>query len=243
MAKKLIWTDELVKKFWDHYSEDPKFYFTYQFADNICYQLKQYIDEADCIVDYGCGAGYLSEKLLASNKKVLGVDYSSDSVKKTEIFLSKEQGFMGAFLVEDALKEYEKKFDLAFVVEVIEHLSDEHLDSLVETVKKLVKPGGHIIFTTPNNENLESSMVYCPVTDATFHRWQHVRSWNRESISKYMQSHGLQMEKILETNFAFDQRSIKKEPIHIRLVRRLFKIYRYIPQLELKPHLACICRV
>lgn len=33
--------------------------------------------------------------------------------------------------------------------------------------------GGALIITTPNEENLEDNMVYCPVSNTIFHRWQH----------------------------------------------------------------------
>jgi hypothetical protein len=45
--------------------------------------------------------------------------------------------------------------------------------------------------TTPNNEDLELGMAYCPVSNTLFHRWQHVRSFTGESLSCLLSRHGI----------------------------------------------------
>jgi hypothetical protein len=54
---------------------------------------------------------------------------------------------------------------------------------------------------TPNRENLDESIVFCPDCGAAFHRWQHVRSWTPKSIILTMQNSGFQTVHVNETNF------------------------------------------
>ena len=41
--------------------------------------------------------------------------------------------------------------------------------------------------TTPNNEDLSKSLICNPIDGSLFHRWQHVRSWSKESLTKKLE--------------------------------------------------------
>jgi 2-polyprenyl-3-methyl-5-hydroxy-6-metoxy-1,4-benzoquinol methylase len=181
-AQPIVWDEKLVIKFWDYYSQYPEMYFTYQFGGNIVNVLSQKVEPGSTILDYGCGTGFLIKHFIKSGFETYATDTSSDSIDFVNKQYEGEKNFKGAYLLDDIFK-LNMKFDVIFVIEVIEHLTDEFLVPLVENVKKLGKPGTKIIFTTPNKENLDDSIVYCPVCDHTFHRWQHVRSWNVESLT------------------------------------------------------------
>lgn len=94
------------------------------------------------------------------------------------------------------------RFDGILSVEVIEHLSDERLESTLGLIKRLLQPGGVIVFTTPNDEDLAASRLYCPECDHVFHRWQHVRSWNRRSLSKLLAKRGFVDVRTWTTDFS-----------------------------------------
>ena len=70
--------------------------------------------------------------------------------------------------------------------EFIEHLTDEVLENTIKEIKRVIKPGGYLIVTTPNDENLQNETTICPECGCVFHRWQHVRSWNISSIKTYL---------------------------------------------------------
>ena len=88
------------------------------------------------------------------------------------------------------------------VVEIIEHLDDKMLAKCIDTIKALLGTGGVAIFTTPNEEDLTKSYVYCPESDVVFHRWQHVRSWSKESLTSFIQAHDLSVVDAFATNFS-----------------------------------------
>jgi 2-polyprenyl-3-methyl-5-hydroxy-6-metoxy-1,4-benzoquinol methylase len=228
----IVWDEKLVIKFWDYYSQFPEMYFTYQYGGNIVNKLSEQIKSGSSILDYGCGTGFLIKHFLNKGFETYGADTSSQSVETVNNKYKGEPNFKGAYLVENLLK-LDRKFDVIFVIEVIEHLTDEFLVPLIENVKKLGNPGCKITFTTPNDENLINSVVYCPVCDHTFHRWQHVRSWNEKTFTSFMEKHGLKTEICFATDFSNPPRDgIAKSLKHS--VRNFFYSS---PQ----PHLAAIC--
>ncbi|HPH19997.1 MAG TPA: methyltransferase domain-containing protein, partial [Haliscomenobacter sp.] len=85
---------------------------------------------------------------------------------------------------------------------VVEHISDEHLAQTFANILSLLKPGGLCMITTPNDEELSQNLVYCPHCNHYFHRWQHMRSWSKESLASYAESKGFKVKEVLETNFA-----------------------------------------
>jgi len=49
-----------------------------------------------------------------------------------------------------------------------------------------------VVITTPNNEDLELSQCYCPISNTLFHRWQHVRSFTEETLAALLAKHGIE---------------------------------------------------
>jgi hypothetical protein len=66
----------------------------------------------------------------------------------------------------------------------------------------LLAPGGVIVFTTPNDEDLGASRLYCPECDHVFHRWQHIRSWSAQSLSAFLTAQGFRDVKAWTTDFS-----------------------------------------
>lgn len=197
----LAWDEKLIIKFWDYYSHFPEKYFTYQFGGNIVNTLAKEVKPGSKILDYGCGTGFLIDHFLGKAFDTYGADTSPASVQFVNEKYKNRTAFKGAFLIDDILR-LDKRFDAIFIVEVIEHLTDEFLFPLISNVKRMINPGGKIIFTTPNNENLEDSEVYCPVCEHTFHRWQHMRSWSAESLSAVLKTNGLNVINCYGTDFS-----------------------------------------
>jgi len=233
-AAPIVWDENLVIKFWDYYSQYPELYFTYQFGGNIVNVLSQYVKPGAAILDYGCGTGFIIKHFIGKGFETYGADTSSQSVEFVNKQYKGEPNFKGAYLLEDLFK-LNKKFDVICVVEVIEHLTDEFLVLLVENVKKLGNPGSKIIFTTPNNERLDDSVVYCPICEHTFHRWQHVRSWNVQSLSSFMENHGLKVDNCFATDFS----SVEPKGMMKKLKHSVRKFFYSSSQ----PHLVAICSI
>ena len=92
-------------------------------------------------------------------------------------------------------------FDAVLLLEVVEHLTDEHLNGRLNEVFRLLKPGGVVVITTPNDEDLSVAAKHCPECGAIFHEWQHVRSWNATTLAGHMGGFGFVSQFASPTDF------------------------------------------
>ncbi|TXE02414.1 class I SAM-dependent methyltransferase [Algoriphagus aquimarinus] len=194
------WDSKSVSEFWDFVSKQEDKYFTNQVGNVVIKFSENFFDKNSTILDYGSGPGFLTKQLLDKNFKVAALDFSHESIKILNNKLNYYENFIGAYDISqvDLLRE---KFDLIFVVEVVEHLNDDFLDELLNNVYNLLSENGKVIITTPNNERLEDSYIYCPFSDVIFHRWQHVRSWNKDSLNIKLNEKGFNNNILIETHF------------------------------------------
>jgi len=228
---RMKWTSEMVSRFWDWQSQFPGVYFSNQFGEAIARTMRSHLNGRDVILDYGCGVGYLLEHLCKYGNHVCGTDLSPESVDKVNARLKGVDGFSGAYTVE-TLQNEGRKFDAIVAIEIIEHLYDDQIDGMLTQIGNMLSPDGVVVFTTPNNEDLALNMILCPATGEEFHRWQHVRTWNRETLSAYLEKSGFKVVSIVETNFS---NQMPRSPL--KLAKWLIKqvIFSY-PK---TPHLLC----
>jgi SAM-dependent methyltransferase len=73
--------------------------------------------------------------------------------------------------------------------EVIEHLDDLTLAATMDELRRVLKPGGYFMGTSPDNEDVVAKTMTCPRCGERFHRVGHVRSFTRQSLSKFLQSY------------------------------------------------------
>jgi len=98
------------------------------------------------IIDIGCGRGFLLQQLLARDPSLTayGVELSS--------MLAREARAAGIDVfeqnVEAGIPLPDNSIDVAVLGEVIEHVFDP--DACVEEMRRILRPGGTLIVTTPN---------------------------------------------------------------------------------------------
>lgn len=186
------WSPEHVRRFWDHYSTNPAMEDIY-FAKIVGRSLINYVSRRIRIgtaVDIGCGRGDLIDLLLKRGSEVYGVDQSPASIAQVKQRFERVPRFKGAALADRKIDLPDSSVDTGFLVEVVEHLQDEPLANAVSEAHRVVRPGGHLVLTTPNEEDLRASESMCPECGSIFHRVQHVRSWSAASLSSYMERLG-----------------------------------------------------
>ncbi len=97
------------------------------------------------LIEFGCATGVASSILRDWRWDVTATDISDYAVKKAA---KNHKGIK--FLVQDMEKPFdEAKFNVALAFDVIEHLP--HPEAGIKNVYNLLKPGGTVIFTTPND--------------------------------------------------------------------------------------------
>ena len=106
------------------------------------------------VLDFGCGKGLDSLKLLKAGATVYGIDIAKNYINAS-IQLAKNNGFSEKnfnFKVMDAhnLKFEENKFDLVIGNGIL-----HHLDKIVaiKSIYRVLKPGGRLVFKEPLADN------------------------------------------------------------------------------------------
>ena len=187
--QRLRWTPELVQRFWDGFSQTPlvSYSFSKQAGKGLITAIDHLLPEGGVILDYGAGDGELVKLLCERGLHAAAFEPSPERRAKLSLLLENCPGFLGV--------EHEntsKQFDVVIMAEVIEHILDEQFDQVLTQLSRLVRPGGMLVVTTPNNEDLDLGMTYCPVSNLLFHRWQHVRSFTDRSLSETLGRHGFE---------------------------------------------------
>jgi len=107
------------------------------------------------ILDVGCGRGELLYYCAKQGVGATGVDYSQDAValvkERTVRLLPEPQRGLVRVVCDDIARfSLEGTFDAIFCIEVLEHLTDVQIRSLLEKARTHLKPEGRLIVTTPN---------------------------------------------------------------------------------------------
>jgi SAM-dependent methyltransferase len=188
----LDWTADRIRAFWDYYSANEALddsYFSKQAGRSLLAYVSRKV-RIGTAVDIGCGCGDLIGYLLDRGIQARGADQSPASVARVNARFAESPSFRGAVVGTGALPD--GTADTAFILEVVEHLDDATLDSILREAHRVLRPGGQLVVTTPNQENLGARKVYCPDCGAVFHRMQHVRAWSAESLSARVGTHGFE---------------------------------------------------
>jgi 2-polyprenyl-3-methyl-5-hydroxy-6-metoxy-1,4-benzoquinol methylase len=184
------WTRELSARFWDHLARSNVRYFSDETGQAIIRAVQRSgVPLTGRILDFGCGPGHLVAHLVRQRIACEGVDFSADSVSQTNKRLGGNAFFKGAsqiYSIPTDLKTVD--YDLIFCIETIEHVLQPELNATFQELHRLLRPNGFLIVTTPNDEALDESKVICPECGCIFHRMQHVHSWNKISISAFLES-------------------------------------------------------
>ncbi|MHB1301587.1 MAG: bifunctional 2-polyprenyl-6-hydroxyphenol methylase/3-demethylubiquinol 3-O-methyltransferase UbiG [Burkholderiales bacterium] len=105
------------------------------------------------VLDVGCGGGILSESMAERGAKVTGIDMSEKALNVAKLHLF-ESALEVEYLrapAEDFAKERPGHYDIVTCMEMLEHVPDPQ--GIVAACAELVKPGGHLFFSTLNRNS------------------------------------------------------------------------------------------
>lgn len=103
------------------------------------------------VLDVGCGGGILADAMARRGACVLGIDLASKALKVAELHAleAQTQGVQYREISAEGLAaERPGSFDVVTCMEMLEHVPDP--SSVVQACSVLVKPGGHVFFSTIN---------------------------------------------------------------------------------------------
>jgi 2-polyprenyl-3-methyl-5-hydroxy-6-metoxy-1,4-benzoquinol methylase len=219
------WTPENVRRLWTYWNSKAHLQgenFSYQVGAGIVNFLQSTGRLQGKALDYGCGLGYVLQNLLDRGLECSAAEFSAESVDLVNRKFHTYPHWKGATLVSGLPTKFQSAaFDVIICTEAVEHLSDDLLPQVISEMYRLLKPGGTILFTTPNEEDLEQAMTYCPFCEAEFHKVQHLRSFSQASLKNLLESHGFQLLFCQNINFAEFQRTVTLSPYKELSLNRL----------------------
>jgi 2-polyprenyl-6-hydroxyphenyl methylase/3-demethylubiquinone-9 3-methyltransferase len=145
--------DELAHRWWDPEAE-------FKPLHDINPLRLDYIDKlavlkGKTVLDVGCGGGILSESMAVREAQVTGIDLGEKALKVAQLHLleTSNQVDYRKITVEALAREQPQHYDIVTCMEILEHVPEPA--SAVQACAELVKPGGHVFFSTINR-NLKS---------------------------------------------------------------------------------------
>jgi len=140
--------EELASRWWDKHGE-------FKPLHEINPLRLHYIDkrvnlDGKRVLDVGCGGGILSESMAQHGADVTAIDMGKAplSVAKLHAMESEVDIDYQQITVEELAEQQPASFDAVSCMEMLEHVPDP--SSVIKACQKLVKPGGHVFFSTIN---------------------------------------------------------------------------------------------
>lgn len=144
--------EALAAKWWDT-SPQSEFYPLHQinplrlnWIDDFCQGLA-----GKKILDVGCGGGILAESMARRGATVLGIDMGAAPLAVARLHAEQAQVNTIQYQqipVEELAQAQAGQYDIVTCMEMLEHVPDPA--SIVKACHDLVKPGGHVFFSTIN---------------------------------------------------------------------------------------------
>jgi 2-polyprenyl-3-methyl-5-hydroxy-6-metoxy-1,4-benzoquinol methylase len=159
-----------------------------------CIRIIKNLDKGT-FLDIGCSTGEWGEYWLKKGWDVFGVDIDTMHLREAE-----NKGLKASYcdLNKDKLPFSDSFFDLIFAGEVIEHLIDT--DGFINELYRCLKPGGHILITTPNLVSFENRLrmlfgIYPVWVDYRLQGSGHVRAYTPTVLKRQLRSSGFKIRK------------------------------------------------
>lgn len=201
-VRPIVWTDDKVARLWNYYATVPAIqdlYFSRVYGEAILRKASLGLMQSLRVLDFGAGNGDLwnHARRLGAAWRYSALEFSMESAKLLRERFRNDPQFTEAILSTGfPLEVPAASFDIVMMVEVVEHLSDEHLSASLVEAARVLGTGGALLVTTPHNEDLSIEAQYCPDCGCVFHRWQHQRTWTTESLRSTVEAYGFTLDRL-----------------------------------------------
>lgn len=140
--------ESLADKWWDLNGEFKPLHDINPLRINYINERTPLADKA--VLDVGCGGGILSEGLVYRGAQVTGIDMGEANLEAARSHAERQHLNIDYrhIAVEQLANEMPAAFDVLACMEMLEHVPDPA--SIVTACCQLVKPGGHVFFSTIN---------------------------------------------------------------------------------------------
>ncbi len=140
--------EELASRWWDPDSEFKPLHDINPLRLDFIDQRASLADKT--VVDVGCGGGILSESMAQRGANVTGIDMGEAplSVARLHQLESGVKVEYRQITAEELAEEQPQTYDVVTCLEMLEHVPNPA--SVIHACAELVKPGGHVFFSTIN---------------------------------------------------------------------------------------------
>jgi SAM-dependent methyltransferase len=165
-----------------------------QAKDLLQLNLKQMLNKPRWL-DIGCGLGYLVDVAFDNGFAVKGTEFNEHAV---QYMRSKYVYPVECGIIEDI--EFDGKFDVVSMMDVIEHLQDPFGDLI--RIKELMNTGGILIILTMDSDSLMSRILGKRLED--FRRFrEHLFFFGQKSLRTVLDQHGFEVQSIHSIGHTF----------------------------------------
>jgi ubiquinone/menaquinone biosynthesis C-methylase UbiE len=158
------------------------------------------LQDGDKVLDLGCGPGSFLSVLgeTRPNIEAIGLDIASSQIEFAMKAIAPRFNGRIQFQQHDAsdihLPFPDHSFDAITSIEVIEHIHPYIAYKMLEESKRLLRPGGRILVTTPNYRSIWPliELGLQKVSPVKYHE-QHINKFTPNSFVKFLESVGLEV--------------------------------------------------
>jgi ubiquinone/menaquinone biosynthesis C-methylase UbiE len=161
------------------------------------------------VLDIGCGRGEMLKLCSEHKVNAVGIDYSNAALRIAQNALEHDKKSRLVKANALTLPFLDTKFDIVFMMDIVEHLYNDELESSLKEVSRVLKPGGRlIVHTVPN---LNYYLYVYPIfrlmmkvggkdlpknpRERVYHGHVHVNEQNKRSLKKILAKTGFYVHK------------------------------------------------
>lgn len=130
------------------------------------------------VLDAGCGTGYGSYILAQTAESVTGIDISDETIQWCREHYESQDNLIFLQASLDELPFENGEFDCIINLEVIEHVDKDIQNKFLKEAKRVLKPTGVLIMSTPNKTNYTDKSGY--------HNPYHVSEFYLDEFKDYL---------------------------------------------------------
>jgi 2-polyprenyl-3-methyl-5-hydroxy-6-metoxy-1,4-benzoquinol methylase len=203
---------EINKETFDEISQAEEWYYKQHSPRiRILMEIFKSIENKEIVADIGCFTGIISQEYFKHGAKIVeGFDVSEKALEKASKRLTKVYKWKAG---EEVCPVENERYDVIIASEIIEHVFDT--DFFIEELKRILKPNGRIIITTPNMHSAINRLLFLMGKFPWFHpgistRYnkdpriclEHVRLGNLSEWKYFFEKHNLMIEKVIGINYS-----------------------------------------
>lgn len=197
------WTPDRVQRFWEWFASSPQsvHYFARMVGDVVIETARRQGALHSPVLDFGSGPGFLLDHLVRQpGITFAAADSSPGSLEVVRQRFDLTGRLVGTYLVSGMPTTLPgAHFGTVFLLETVEHLLGQEIGPILDELRRVLRPGGFLVVTTPNEEDLDAGKVACPECGAVFHTIQHVTTFSAATLSALLASHGFVVRRVVTT--------------------------------------------